>query len=158
MSNADKEGRILMVSERSTPSDQPTITIKYQLLDPSSSFSDVVTQARSVILAGGTMAPLDDFHSQLFPFVGPEKIVDFSCSHIVPPEHLLVRAVSMGPMGSNLQFKFSSKDDLKMVCMIEVKFFCHTIFPQRCFAVSCISTILAVTSARRFRPISCQYL
>jgi len=81
MSNADKEGRILMVSERSTPSDQPTITIKYQLLDPSSSFSDVVTQARSVILAGGTMAPLDDFHSQLFPFVGPEKIVDFSCSH-----------------------------------------------------------------------------
>ncbi|KNZ60144.1 hypothetical protein VP01_1604g5 [Puccinia sorghi] len=81
MSNADKEGRILMVSERSTPSDEPTITIKYQLLDPSSSFSDVVTQARSVILAGGTMAPLDDFHSQLFPFVGPERIVDFSCSH-----------------------------------------------------------------------------
>ncbi|KAA1116221.1 ATP-dependent DNA helicase chl1 [Puccinia graminis f. sp. tritici] len=114
MSNADKDGRILMVSERSTASDQPTITIKYQLLDASSSFSDIVSEARSVVLAGGTMAPLDDFHSQLFPFVSPEKILDFSCSHIVPPEHLLVRAVSKGPMGTNLQLKFSSKDDPKM--------------------------------------------
>ncbi|KAH9440521.1 hypothetical protein MJO29_016345 [Puccinia striiformis f. sp. tritici] len=114
MSNADKDGRILMVSERSTPADQPTITIKYQLLDPSSSFSDVVSQARSVVLAGGTMAPLEDFHSQLFPSVNPDKILDFSCSHIVPPEHLLVRAVSKGPMGTNLQLKFTSKDDPKM--------------------------------------------
>ncbi|POW21764.1 hypothetical protein PSHT_02018, partial [Puccinia striiformis] len=114
MSNADKDGRILMVSERSTPADQPTITIKYQLLDPSSSFSDVVSQARSVVLAGGTMAPLEDFHSQLFPSVNPGKILDFSCSHIVPPEHLLVRAVSKGPMGTNLQLKFTSKDDPKM--------------------------------------------
>ncbi|KAA1107174.1 ATP-dependent DNA helicase chl1 [Puccinia graminis f. sp. tritici] len=90
MSNADKDGRILMVSERSTASEQPTITIKYQLLDASSSFSDIVSEARSVVLAGGTMAP------------------------IVPPEHLLVRAVSKGPMGTNLQLKFTSKDDPKM--------------------------------------------
>ncbi|WAQ92847.1 hypothetical protein PtA15_17A329 [Puccinia triticina] len=114
MSNADQDGRILMVSERSTLADPPTVTIKYQLLDPSSSFSDIVSQARSIVLAGGTMAPLDDFHSQLFPFVSPDKIVDFSCSHIVPPQHLLVRAVSKGPMGTTLQLKFNTKNDPKM--------------------------------------------
>ncbi|PLW26224.1 hypothetical protein PCANC_22433 [Puccinia coronata f. sp. avenae] len=114
MSNADKDGRILIVSEKPTPADRATVTIKYQLLDPSSSFADVVSQARSVVLAGGTMAPIDDFRSQLFPSVRQDKIVEFSCSHIVPPEHLLVRVVSVGPMNTNLQFKFTSKDDLKM--------------------------------------------
>jgi hypothetical protein len=41
----------------------------------------------------------------------------FSDTHlqIVPSEHLLVRAVSKGPMGTNLQLKFTSKDDPKMV-------------------------------------------
>jgi chromosome transmission fidelity protein 1 len=74
MSNADKDGRILMVSERSTPADQPTITIKYQLLDASSSFSDIVSEARSVILAGGTMAPVSFINMTTFPRLHSHQI------------------------------------------------------------------------------------
>lgn len=37
---------------------QEQVEIKYQLLNPSTPFRDVVDIARSVILAGGTMSPV----------------------------------------------------------------------------------------------------
>lgn len=114
LSNASRDGRIVMSFDKSPGNNIPKVQIKYQLLNPSSNFSDILSHARSVVLAGGTMAPLEDFQLQLFPCVEPEKIVNFSCSHIVPAEHLLVRTVAKGPMGTKLEFKFTSKDDPKM--------------------------------------------
>ena len=38
-----------------------TVEIKYQLLNPSALFRDVVEVARSVVLAGGTMSPVSSF-------------------------------------------------------------------------------------------------
>ncbi len=37
---------------------QEEVEIKYQLLNPAPSFIDVLNEARSVILAGGTMSPV----------------------------------------------------------------------------------------------------
>lgn len=37
---------------------QEEVEIKYQLLNPAPNFIDVVDEARSVILAGGTMSPV----------------------------------------------------------------------------------------------------
>ena len=37
------------------------VDIKYQLLNPSALFRDVVDVARSVVLAGGTMSPVRSF-------------------------------------------------------------------------------------------------
>lgn len=37
------------------------VEIKYQLLNPSALFRDVVEVARSVVLAGGTMSPVSSF-------------------------------------------------------------------------------------------------
>jgi chromosome transmission fidelity protein 1 len=39
-----------------------TVEVKYQLLNPSALFRDVVEVARSVVLAGGTMSPVSSFH------------------------------------------------------------------------------------------------
>lgn len=58
LSNADQDGRVLHTAERASMDKQFSVTLKYQLLNPSESFRDVVTEARAVILAGGTMAPV----------------------------------------------------------------------------------------------------
>ena len=47
------DGRILLNIDQTTRS-----TLKYILLNPSVCFEDIVTQAHSVILAGGTMKPV----------------------------------------------------------------------------------------------------
>ncbi|CAJ0637509.1 4371_t:CDS:10, partial [Entrophospora sp. SA101] len=53
--------------------------IKYLLLNPSNQFKEIVQEARSVILAGGTMEPVNELIEQLFPYLPSEKIVKFSC-------------------------------------------------------------------------------
>lgn len=52
----DIDGRLIF----STVGD--TVEVKYQLLNPSALFRDVVEVARSVVLAGGTMSPVSSFH------------------------------------------------------------------------------------------------
>ncbi|KAH9824907.1 hypothetical protein DFH28DRAFT_1091401 [Melampsora americana] len=116
LSNAEKDGRVLSSSERSSTDDQKVIvTLKYQLLNPSETFRDVASEARSVILAGGTMAPISDFRTQLFPYLGPDRFLEFACAHIVPQENLLVRVVPHGPSKIPLELKFSSKGDNKLL-------------------------------------------
>jgi chromosome transmission fidelity protein 1 len=41
------------------------VEVKYQLLNPSMLFRDVVEVARSVVLAGGTMSPVSSFHQRI---------------------------------------------------------------------------------------------
>lgn len=40
------------------PGREDTVELKYQLLNPSPNFMDVVEEARAVVLAGGTMSPV----------------------------------------------------------------------------------------------------
>ena len=51
------DGRIILsiVGDGTHPEE---LEIKYQLLNPSTTFREVVDNARSVILAGGTMSPV----------------------------------------------------------------------------------------------------
>jgi len=78
------------------------------LLDPSEHFRDVVDEARSVILAGGTMSPMEDYRRQLFPYLSDVKT--FSCGHLVPPSSLLVRTVATDSSG-RLDFSYKSRND-----------------------------------------------
>jgi len=55
--NRSPDGRIVLsLVGDSTHSEE--LEIKYQLLNPSTTFREVVDSARSVILAGGTMSPV----------------------------------------------------------------------------------------------------
>ena len=86
------EGRILLsCASDATVESQPTKTIKYMLLNPSSQFSDIVSECRSIIVAGGTMQPLSEFRDQLFVQAGaePSRVMHFGCDHVVPGENIL---------------------------------------------------------------------
>lgn len=99
LANSDEDGRVLVSVER-LDGRPPAVSMKYQLLNPSEHFKEVVEEARSVVLAGGTMAPvrpppasstpvrsrtsgqINDFRQQLFSYLPPDKLSIFSCSHV----------------------------------------------------------------------------
>ncbi|KAB7505816.1 putative ATP-dependent DNA helicase DDX11 [Armadillidium nasatum] len=100
---------------RGSGSEMPSI--KYLLLNPSSQFHDVVKECRSVILAGGTMAPVDEFKQQLFLSAGasPDRIVEFSCDHVVPEQNVLALVVTTGPSSIPFDFTFKKRKDPQML-------------------------------------------
>ncbi|GAA5916746.1 DNA helicase [Sporobolomyces salmoneus] len=124
LANADRDGRILVSRSSVTPQEQTNdknvkpavnITLKYMLLAPSDSFRDVAEEAKSVILAGGTMAPMSDFKEQLFPYLPPERFSTFSCGHVVPQDHVATFAVARGPTGVSFEFTYDRRKDEKLL-------------------------------------------
>lgn len=51
----------------------------------------------------------------LFPEVPQDKIVHFSCGHIIPPSNLSTITLDQGPSGKNLIFNFESRQDVQLV-------------------------------------------
>ncbi|KAG7088245.1 hypothetical protein E1B28_012259 [Marasmius oreades] len=109
IAGAAEDGRISLALDG--PKGQEEAVIKYQLLNPAPHFREVVDEARSVILAGGTMSPMADIVNQLFSHVPPERITTFSCGHIIPSANLLTLAVMKGPRGNELEYKASRQTD-----------------------------------------------
>jgi hypothetical protein len=56
LTDARDDGRVILSVEESAT--KPGVTMRYILLNPAERFRDVVEQARSVVLAGGTMEPV----------------------------------------------------------------------------------------------------
>lgn len=117
LSNRTQDGRVLLTvlpSSASTDINEGVATnvqLKYQLLNPSESFAEIVQQARSVILAGGTMEPISDVRHQLVPQLPASRWTTFSCSHIVPRSNVLCSVVPSGPRGVQFEFKFNRRGD-----------------------------------------------
>ncbi|TKA54307.1 hypothetical protein B0A53_03400 [Rhodotorula sp. CCFEE 5036] len=118
LAHADREGRVLFTSEADSnpkPSDQgKRVALKYLLLAPAESFRDIAEDAKAVVLAGGTMAPMSDFREQMFPYLPPERFSTFSCGHVVPPEQVLTCVVGKGPSGMAFSFTYNSRRDEKL--------------------------------------------
>lgn len=55
LTNPDKDGRIVISFGNA---DSPGVSIKYMLLNPANAFKPIVDEAKSIILAGGTMEPV----------------------------------------------------------------------------------------------------
>lgn len=115
LANRAEDGRVVLSSATDTATGGTIVRAKYQLLNPSHAFRSLVDEARSVILAGGTMEPMSDFRQQLLPFVPAERLVTFSCGHIIPPSNLMVSVLSTSPKGLPFEFKFDSRDNLDLV-------------------------------------------
>ncbi|KAJ3105385.1 ATP-dependent DNA helicase chl1 [Phlyctochytrium planicorne] len=90
-------------------------SVRYILLSPLDVFQEIVTESRSVILAGGTMEPIGDFIDQLLSFLPKEKLHRFSCGHIVPATSVLTSVVPFSPTGSRLNFTFEARADPTMM-------------------------------------------
>lgn len=95
-------------------SDEAKLILQYLLLDPSTVFKSIVEDARSVILAGGTMEPMSDYLNYLFPYVSREKVKMFSCGHIIPKENLTVATIKSGH-GENFLFTFATRNDSRLL-------------------------------------------
>ncbi|KAI0644923.1 DNA repair helicase [Trametes meyenii] len=91
------------------------VEIKYQHLNPATYFQEVIDSARSVILAGGTMSPMDDVINQLFASLPPDRLSTFSCGHIIPKTNLQTLVLKKGPRGGELQFKYQQRGDENLV-------------------------------------------
>jgi chromosome transmission fidelity protein 1 len=89
--------------------DESDISLSYMLLDAAPHFQTIVSSARSVILAGGTMSPIDDYLTHLLPYVDKERLMTLSCSHIVPSSSLVVYPLSQGPGGEDFEFTFEKR-------------------------------------------------
>ena len=114
LSNPAPDGRVILtrVSSSSSGSDsssqelgeitgKDTLVLRYFLLNASDHFKDIVKESRSVILAGGTMKPFEEFTELLLkPMSIPrleERIVTFSCGHVIPADSIIPLALSYGP-------------------------------------------------------------
>lgn len=114
LANQSEDGRVLLsVSKEGLDS---FLTLKYQLLNPANVFQVIISQARSVILAGGTMEPMSDFTTQLFADLDSKRrIKQFSCNHVIPPENLMAAIVEKGPKGRDLEFTFDARSDFLLL-------------------------------------------
>lgn len=109
-----EDGRILFKKHN----EKHTCKLQFLLLNPSSHFSDVLKEARSIIVAGGTMKPISEFKNRLFINAGadPHKIVEFACDHIIPPENILPIIVTNGAQNEALLFNYENR--MKMVSLV----------------------------------------
>ncbi|KAG5648406.1 hypothetical protein DXG03_004980 [Asterophora parasitica] len=113
LTGATEDGRVTFSLTGSPGSE--VVELKYQLLNPSPPFKDVVDAARSVVLAGGTMSPISDVINQLFSYLPQERFVSFSCGHIIPTENLQTMVVTKGPRGGELEYKAGKQGDAAVI-------------------------------------------
>lgn len=101
LTNEDADGRVII--------DPGSNTVKYVLLNAAAHFRHVVHAAHAVILASGTLSPIQSVSQLLFPDITPSAIHHFSCGHVVGKERLLALAVGSGPTGKVLDFRHASR-------------------------------------------------
>uniref|UniRef100_A0A8C9X0U3 DEAD/H (Asp-Glu-Ala-Asp/His) box helicase 11 n=1 Tax=Sander lucioperca TaxID=283035 RepID=A0A8C9X0U3_SANLU len=110
LTNSNSDGRVVVHR-------QGTSSVKFLLLNPAVHFAQVLKQCRAVIIAGGTMQPVSDFKQELLfsAGVGEERITEFSCGHVIPPENILPLVLCSGPSGQELDFTFQNRDSPRMM-------------------------------------------
>ena len=88
---------------------------KFVLLNPAVPFLRVVQNARSVVLVGGTMQPISDITDQLFGHLPSNRVITFSCGHVIPRENLAVFTLAKGPTGQAFDFRHASRSSTAMI-------------------------------------------
>ncbi|THH20538.1 hypothetical protein EW146_g840 [Bondarzewia mesenterica] len=111
LTKSTDDGRVILAVSQ----DGQAVEARYQSLNPSPAFREVVDAARSVILAGGTLSPISDLTTQLFSYLSQDKVSVFSCRHIIPSANLQTLVVGKGPRGGDLNFKFSNLSNQSLI-------------------------------------------
>uniref|UniRef100_A0A7M4FJG2 DEAD/H-box helicase 11 n=1 Tax=Crocodylus porosus TaxID=8502 RepID=A0A7M4FJG2_CROPO len=113
LTNANQDGRVIL-NRQGTVSQS---SLKFLLLNPAVHFAKVVKECRAVIIAGGTMQPVADFREQLLSCAGidADRVVEFSCGHVIPPENILPIILCSGPSNQQLEFTYQKRDQPQMM-------------------------------------------
>ncbi|KAK5072754.1 ATP-dependent DNA helicase chl1 [Lithohypha guttulata] len=109
LTNPTSEGRFFITQNAME------VALKYTLLDPQAHFEDIVKEARAVILAGGTMSPMNEWSEQLFPYVKIDKLQTYSFGHIIDKGNVLVQPLSRGSTGDEFDFTFNNRRNKRMI-------------------------------------------
>lgn len=113
LTNLSSEGRIFYQKTHGATAD---VKLTYLLLSPTHAFSSIVSSARAVILAGGTMSPFQDYKDQLFPTLDSTKVTSLSCGHVIPSENLCVWTLASSHPGSPpFEFSFKQRGNREMM-------------------------------------------
>ncbi|KAF9923549.1 DEAD H (Asp-Glu-Ala-Asp His) box helicase 11 [Linnemannia zychae] len=109
--------------------------LKFMLLNPANVFRPLVEEARSVVLAGGTMEPVSDLLSHLFPYLRDPtapitlasnvnsalaemqypRIHRFSCGHVIPKENLMAIVMEKSSTGSAIELNFANRNQDQVI-------------------------------------------
>ncbi|XP_076848870.1 ATP-dependent DNA helicase DDX11 isoform X2 [Brachyhypopomus gauderio] len=113
LTNSNKDGRVVMEKQACLAHS----SVKFLMLNPAVHFAQIINECRAVVIAGGTMQPVTDFKQQLLLSAGlsEERIVEFSCGHVIPPENILPIVLCVGPSGQELEFTFQTRDTPQMM-------------------------------------------
>ncbi|XP_029420170.1 ATP-dependent DNA helicase DDX11 isoform X2 [Nannospalax galili] len=108
LTTANQDGRVILTHQGTLGQS----SLKFLLLNPAVHFAQVVKNCRSVVIAGGTMQPVSDFREQLLACAGAEaeRVVEFSCGHVIPPENILPLIICSGPSSQQLEFTYQKRD------------------------------------------------
>lgn len=129
LTHLSSEGRIFsqLIAASESTTGMPDVKLSYLLLSPAHAFSSIVSSARAVLLAGGTMSPFDEYTTHLFPSVSPTRLTTLSCDHVVPPSSLCVWSLascgglfkssvsSFAAPSDRFNFSFSYRQDPVMI-------------------------------------------
>ncbi|XP_077373159.1 ATP-dependent DNA helicase DDX11 [Festucalex cinctus] len=113
LTNSNADGRVVIHRQGNLSES----SVKFLLLNPAVHFAQVLKECRAVIIAGGTMQPVSDFKQELLFAAGvqEERIAEFSCGHVIPPENLLPIVLCSGPSGQELDFTYQNRDSPRMM-------------------------------------------
>ncbi|XP_049738125.1 ATP-dependent DNA helicase DDX11 isoform X2 [Elephas maximus indicus] len=108
LTTANQDGRVILSRQGSLSQS----SLKFLLLNPAVHFTQVVKECRAVVIAGGTMQPVSDFREQLLACagVGAERVVEFSCGHVIPPDNILPLIICSGPSNQQLEFTYQKRE------------------------------------------------
>lgn len=107
LSNPSEEGKFFFSKSNGE------MSMNYLLLNPLPIFTEIVEKSRSVILAGGTMEPMEDYENYLFPSLSKDLIRKFSCDHIIPKQNLETYIVEEFDR-TKFEFNFQNRENTKM--------------------------------------------
>ncbi|EHB05252.1 Putative ATP-dependent RNA helicase DDX11-like protein [Heterocephalus glaber] len=108
LTTANQDGRVILSRQGSLSQS----SLKFLLLNPAVHFAQVVKECRAVVIAGGTMQPVSDFREQLLACAGveAERVVEFSCGHVIPPDNILPLVLCSGPTNQQLEFTYQKRE------------------------------------------------
>jgi chromosome transmission fidelity protein 1 len=91
-------------------------SVKFCMQSPADRFRPLISTARAVLFAGGTMHPVSHVIQQLLPDVAASRIDVLTCSHVIPAENVLTLCVPRGPANRPFLFSFKQRDEGMQVC------------------------------------------
>jgi len=111
LTGSSRDGRIVLETGHGPQKGrrQMAAGIKFIMLNAAVHFREIVSEARSVVLVGGTMQPVAPIVAQLFPDLPISRLDVFSCGHVIPPQNLLALCMSKGPTGIDFDFTHKSR-------------------------------------------------